>query len=134
MNILILTGKFGYGHNSAALSIKEKLEIENSEEPLRQAEEEEEIQIPNISTDNNRMLSPDEIAALVAGVSQTEPETEEETVESPLSITDSETDAKKMEETADESETEEEPVEIHVSEDSNRQLTPEEIAALFASI
>lgn len=29
MNILILTGKFGYGHNSAALSIKEKLEIEN---------------------------------------------------------------------------------------------------------
>lgn len=29
MNILILTGKFGFGHNSAALSIKEKIESEH---------------------------------------------------------------------------------------------------------
>lgn len=31
MNILILTGKFGYGHNSESLAIKEKLEKENPE-------------------------------------------------------------------------------------------------------
>lgn len=31
MNVLILTGKFGFGHNSAALAIKEKLERENKD-------------------------------------------------------------------------------------------------------
>ena len=98
-------------------------EEETEEEP------EEDIQIPDISMDTNRMLNPDEIAALIAGVSEPETESNEKVQEAELAAAEEDSQQSDVE-----AEGQEEPVEIHVSEDSNRQLSPEEIAALFASI
>ncbi len=102
---------------------------EEVQDDLPEEEPEEDIQIPDMSMDTNRMLNPDEIAALIAGVSEPETESNEKAQEAELAAAEEDSQQSDVE-----AEGQEEPVEIHVSEDSNRQLSPEEIAALFASI
>ena len=113
--------KNGFGKDFTERSL-EKKERKKHNKPKKEEPVATETPVTPANDDPNRQLSPDEIAALFAASEPTPKSDEEARLEE-----------QKMDE-ALAAQTTAAPTVTPVSDDPNKQLTPDEIAALFASL